>query len=365
VIQLLREWSPGYGGIERVAHSFAAACGGSVFCLRAPSRASDPLPVTYRRCHLPSLTLGRFLLVLPTPALWRMLLSREPMLVHLPCPTVLALAWLARRINPDRLIRVHWHAFLQKRGGLIGLLEGIYRPLALRWATSVRVITTSPVLLEALVQCGVSASSIDLLPCSLPSEVEPLLLRHRARRNQDPEGRLIFIGRLDSYKRVDWLLDAFAATSAARVLEVLGDGPNRTRLEIQAAALQRPDKQVHFHGRVSEERKQELIQTANLMVLPSNRCNEAFGIVQLEAMASGIPSIAFDLPRSGMYWVSALPDLPWTGDPADLSAILEFVLADPGRYRRLCHQACERYDLLFAHRVWRQRLPEVLEDQYG
>lgn len=366
MIQLLREWTPGYGGVERTAHQLAVACGGSVACLRAgPHGQSDPLPVPYRRFHLPSLALGRLLLVLPTPALLRLLWSRQPLLAHQPCPTVLAIAWLARLIQPSRSLRFYWHAFVQPRRGVVGLLEGLYLRLALRMMASARVITTSPVLREALLQAGVPDRAVDVLPCCLPVSVESPLRLQRSQRGSTPHGRLIFIGRLDSYKRVDWLLQAFAATPAARELVVIGDGPDRGRLEAQAASLKCPAQSVHFLGRVSEACKRERLLEADLLVLPSNRCNEAFGIVQLEAMASGIPSLAFDLPCSGMHWVSQLPDLPWTGAPDDLPAVLQAVLSDSALHGRLCRQACERYDRLFATEVWSPSLARVLEGWCG
>ena len=78
-------------------------------------------------------------------------------------------------------------------------------------------------------------------------------------------------------------------------------------------------------------------------MLPADRCNEAFGIVQLEAMAAGIPSLAFRLPRSGMAWVCELPGLAWPGAPADLAAVLQRLAAEPAWRAALGRQARDRY----------------------
>lgn len=363
MIQLLREWPPGFGGIERTAHGLADALGGEVVSLRRGRCASDPLPVHYRRRHLASLAIGRLLLVLPSPGLLRLLCQRDPLIAHLPCPSVLLLALLARICRPGRLIHFYWHAFIEPRSGVSGWLELLYLRAALRLLRGASVITTSPVLRHYLIAAGLAAESISVLPCCLPAAIEDDLLAQRCQRllAERRPGRLIFIGRLDSYKRVDWLLDAFSSTPAALQLDVIGEGPDRMRLERQARRVARSDQRVAFHGRLDERHKQQLLLCADLLILPSNRCNEAFGIVQLEAMASGIPALAFDLPRSGMHWVSALPALEWGGSPADLVTVMHAVLRDQDLYRMLCRQASDRYDNLFARKVWLSTLNRVLE----
>ncbi|KZR84351.1 GDP-mannose-dependent alpha-(1-6)-phosphatidylinositol dimannoside mannosyltransferase [Prochlorococcus marinus str. MIT 1342] len=360
-VQFLREWPPGFGGVERVAHGISAELLAPVVSLRRSAAVNrDPLPVEYSRKCLPSLAFGRVYVPFPSWQLCRLMWRRQSLLAHLPCPTVLLLAMLARLLHPQRRITIYWHAFLRPRSGLVGRLELLYLYLALQSLRSSRVITTSPVLNKALIARGVAAERIKVLPCALPALVEEqLLLLRRERRAQLLSGTIIFIGRLESYKRVDWLLESFAFTESAQRLLVLGDGPDRSRLEDFAALHRRSNQQVLFQGRVSERRKLQLLAKADVMVLPSDRCNEAFGIVQLEAMASGIPSLAYDLPESGMHWVSALPELPWSGSPVDLSGVLQKVLANPGLHARLCQQAINRYDHEFAHAVWRQKLLQL------
>ena len=46
--QILREWPPGYGGVERVANELVCACGGAIYSLNAQLRAlsdSDVVPL--------------------------------------------------------------------------------------------------------------------------------------------------------------------------------------------------------------------------------------------------------------------------------------------------------------------------------
>jgi glycosyltransferase involved in cell wall biosynthesis len=362
-MQLVRERPPGFGGVERVAHGLAAELGGCVYFMRQPcAKEPEPLGVSYRRHALPALTAGKVLLPLASFNLLRLLGSRQPLLVHLPCPTVLVLLVLARLIHPRRVLWVYWHAFLAPKSGLGGSMERLYQRLALRVVRSMEVITTSPALLAALESEGVER--LHLLPCALPAETETACTRlwqQRVPQRQHATASVIAIARLDSYKRIDWLINAVAASPAVRNLQVIGDGPDRTRLEALARSSLRPDQQAVFHGRLGEAAKLQQLALATVLVLPADRCNEAFGIVQLEAMACGIPAIAFDLPRSGMHWVSALPALGWSGKPSELTAILQRLLVSKELQQQASTQARERYDAHFALKRWRRDLHALID----
>ncbi len=104
MFQLVREWPPGYGGVERVAHELASAfvdrgMVSEVFTLVAQPQLfdqGDPLPVAYRRTKLARLKFAELLIPLPCRSLIRLLGSPEPLHAHLPCPSVLMLAVLAK-----------------------------------------------------------------------------------------------------------------------------------------------------------------------------------------------------------------------------------------------------------------------------
>ena len=362
--QLLRDWPPGYGGVERVAHELASqwhqqGLPAALFTLAAQPEAvaeGDPLPVPYPRVPLPRLALGRLLLPLPSRPLWRLLASPQPLHAHMPCPGVLLLVVLARLLRPRRRLSVHWHAFLEVEPTASGRLIGLYQHCALAVVKRLqRVVTTSPVLVTELIRCGCRPDRLRCLPCCLDAAVEAAALALPQRQvlaaSTAHPLRVLFIGRLDSYKRVDWLLDALADLRRPWQLDVVGDGPRRLSLEKLAHGLP-----VRFWGRLDEAAKLECLADAQLLVLPADRCNEAFGIVQLEAMAAGIPALAFDLPRSGMAWVSRLPGLDWTGRPSDLAPLLQRLASEPDWRVELGRQARQRYQRLFARAVWQRRL---------
>jgi glycosyltransferase involved in cell wall biosynthesis len=110
------------------------------------------------------------------------------------------------------------------------------------------------------------------------------------------EPLLLYLGRLQRYKRVDLPLRALAGLRERGVparLVIAGRGPERERLERLASRLG-VSRQVEFPGFVSEARKRELFREAWVHLLTSPR--EGWGITNLEAAACGTPTVASDSP---------------------------------------------------------------------
>ena len=368
VEQLLREWPPGYGGVERVAHELASVWGGAVYSLdvqRQGASGHDPLPVSYARLRLPSTkTFGRLQLPLPSKALWSLLRSPNPLHGHLPSPGVLLVLVLARLVRPRRRVTAHWHCFLEPGRGVNGLLFELYQGMALWLLPKLSaVITTSPLLARELERHGCFHQKVVVLPCCLSQQQEQLglALPVPVPGTAAVEAlRVLYIGRLDSYKRLDWLLEALSTLRSPWQLAVVGDGPKRTQFERLAERLSLQTS-VHFYGRLDEAAKLHQLSLSDVLVLPSESSNEAFGIVQLEAMAAGRPSLAFDQIRSGMGWVGRLSGLPWSQSPEGLPEVLQRLGDQPQLRRHLSHQARERYLRLFARSVWLRQLQKLGE----
>jgi hypothetical protein len=104
------------------------------------------------------------------------------------------------------------------------------------------------------------------------------------------------VGRLVPQKRLDILLEAvrdLAARRADVTLDVVGDGSELPFLRQLAIDLG-IEAIVSFHGRVDDQTRDALLQTAWLTVNPSMR--EGWGLSVLEANRLGVPAIAFDVP---------------------------------------------------------------------
>jgi glycosyltransferase involved in cell wall biosynthesis len=100
---------------------------------------------------------------------------------------------------------------------------------------------------------------------------------------------LLYVGRLVGEKRVDVLIEALRRLSTKRSdigLVIVGDGPERERLERLAQAM----PYVYFAGFQDQSDLPKYYGVADIFVLPSEW--EPWGLVVNEAMASGLPVIA-------------------------------------------------------------------------
>lgn len=118
----------------------------------------------------------------------------------------------------------------------------------------------------------------------------------------------VVLSRLVGYKRID--LAIRAAASVGGRLVVVGEGPERARLESLARTL-RASKVVEFVGWVPDATKHALLGNARALLFPGE---EDFGIVGVEALAAGTPVVA--LGRGGMLDVLGATSRPVLGDVA-------------------------------------------------
>ena len=92
----------------------------------------------------------------------------------------------------------------------------------------------------------------------------------------------VSVSRLSGTKRLDWAIAA--AKQAGIDLVIAGEGPDRPRLERLA------DSSVRFAGNVTESEKRDLLAGASCFLFPAE---DDFGIAPVEALAMGVPVVAF------------------------------------------------------------------------
>ena len=150
------------------------------------------------------------------------------------------------------------------------------------WSLVDRFIVLTEFARDMHVQGGLDASRIS---------VRPNFAEDPGHRPQPPSSSddVLYVGRLSIEKGVDTVIEAWQRGQVDDLrLLVIGDGPERARLESIGAA------NVEFRGHVDREEVADLMLGARALLLPS-RCFEGQPRVLLEAMGSGLPVVVSDL----------------------------------------------------------------------
>ncbi|MGC8912463.1 MAG: glycosyltransferase [Thermoplasmata archaeon] len=106
---------------------------------------------------------------------------------------------------------------------------------------------------------------------------------------------VLFVGRLVYQKGVRFLIEAALRLPKDTGILIVGEGPERERLE-RFVKIKNLDTRVHFLGKVSPHELPYYFASCDVFVLPSVSRLEAFGLVIVEAMASGKPVVVSDIP---------------------------------------------------------------------
>jgi len=259
----------------------------------------------------------------------RLDVQREPpaaVILHGPNPLAAAMLLAVRRCLPPRCALTVWHHADVARQRLGRRLVRPWTDALLRACDGVAV--SSAALRDGSRELASVRDRVHVIPFGVDaSRWDPA-----ARRDG---GRFLFAGRLVYYKGLDLLLDAVARTPGA-ALDVVGDGPLAARLRSRVRDEGLADR-VRLLGELSDAELDRLLATCRALVLPSDHGSETFGVVQLEAMAAGVPVVWTSLPTGaagvGVPDVTGLRVPPGDGDA--LAAALARLHAEPALARAL------------------------------
>jgi rhamnosyl/mannosyltransferase len=356
-------YHPSVGGVETVVRDLAEgldARGDDVRVLAARERGFgtreriNDIPVTR------STTLGVIQSVPLAPAF---LLSyaravRDVDIVHhhVPNPLGTVSGQLIRTKTPSV---VTYHSDIVRQAAVMPVYErvlhGFLNDANQILVTSPRLRDSSPHLEDFRDKCEIVPLSIDLteyepgnpVPSSFPVDPE--------------EPFVLCVGRLNYYKGVEYLVRSVPDFNGQLV--IVGDGDRREGLESLAASLGISDR-VSFLGRVDESTLHYCFEHADVFVLPSVAPSEAFGIVQLEAMAYGTPVVNTAL-RTGVPWVSQDGETGLTVPPRDhhrLATAIDRLLSDDEGRRAFGRAAKARVHERFEESVMLDAVERVYDD---
>ncbi|HZY92835.1 MAG TPA: glycosyltransferase family 4 protein [Thermoplasmata archaeon] len=320
------------------------------------SSPAFPFPVHY----LPSVRLFGERLVLPLRLLGSLLRS-SPDVVWTSNPSLTGdIAGLFALFRSKRWV-VTYHGDVMKH-------KAYARPYTafehrhLRRASS--VICQGPRYAARLVAAGMSARKVHAvvpgpgLGDGTPPEVPPTPEFERPGTDHP----FLFVGGLDwarAYKRPELLLDAFAVASSRHsdmVLWIVGEGDRRFFLEERARHLGLSAEKVRFLGQLTDAQLALKYRDAWALVLPSTE-TEAFGIVTLEALNYGCPSILPDSTEAGEVLGGEGVALTYDDrHAAGLELALERMWTDSQLRARLSRRAPD----VARHFSWSTAAPEIV-----
>lgn len=223
----------------------------------------------------------------------------DVMILHEPNPWAL-LTYAA--VRPRAPLAVWFHSEVVRPALTYALFyDPVARPA---YRAARRFIVASPAVAEHAAALQPYRDRISVIPYGIDVDTwrPTAAIAERAAGFRAGAGRpiVMFAGRHVPYKGADVLIRAAAALPVDVVL--LGDGRMRSEWEALAASQQGPAKFI-FRGEVDDDEMRAWLAASRVFVLPSVTRAEAFGFVQLEAMACGVPVISTAV-KSGVPWVN-------------------------------------------------------------
>lgn len=345
VVHLFKSYyPPTHGGIEQwineIVHAPEFGDSGITFAVLTASEdgaTGDEDDHGVRVVRAPAVVRFSTAPLVPGWVAWIRRLEPDVVHVHMPNPTG-ELAVLASRTRAA--VVATYHADIIRRGPIPTVYDRFASAFLRRadriHVSSPRLTETTTALRAHTGRCVVIPFGVDVEQWEQrPPEADAI------REQYGPEPLVVLLGRLVHYKGADVLVEAMRDVSAKAL--IVGDGPLREAAEARARELGVTDK-VEFVGAVPDELRRAYLHAADVFALPATNRGEAYGIVQVQAMATGTPSICSEL-GTGTSWVNRHGETGLVvpaGDPAALARAINELLADDVRREAMGRAAQQR-----------------------
>jgi rhamnosyl/mannosyltransferase len=372
IVHIYKDYPPILGGIEnhvRLLAEAQAARGHQVTVL-VTNPAERRTTIT-EECGVKVIRAARLGTVVSTPlslALPRQLSRTRPDLVHLhfPYPVGEVSQWALRR---GRATVLTYHSDVVRQRSIMRF----YRSVLVRVLAHVDaiVIGSPPMRQSSYLQAYLA--KLRLIPYGIPlsrfreppldcdlSRLRPAYGGALGQRSAGREGLLLFVGRLRYYKGLDTLIRALPRIPAR--LLVVGTGPMEEEWKALAREIGVSDR-IAWLGEVPDADLPTIYQLVDLFVLPASHSSEAFGLVQVEAMAAGLPVVCTEL-GTGTSYVNQHGITGLVVPPRDADALCHAVnqlIEDPDLRMRMGASARDR-SLEFDLDIMVDRVLELYQD---
>ena len=263
-------------------------------------------------------------------------------ILHHPFP----LSFLAYALFAKKKMIVWYHSDIvkQKLAGFIiePLIKYAFKKADSIFVSNKNMILKSKLLNPLASKCKIIPYGINIPDYELPPKIEE---ESGKIKNKYGAPIVLSVGRLVYYKGFEYLIDSMKKVNAR--LLIIGNGPFKEKLDKQIK-----DGQLENKVSIIDPVK-DLIpyyHACDLFVLPSVANSEAFGIVQIEAMACGKPVINTNLP-TGVPEVSLDGETGFTVEPKNSKALataINKIISDSDLKLRFSQSAKKRAEEFFS-----------------
>jgi glycosyltransferase involved in cell wall biosynthesis len=265
-----------------------------------------------------------------------------------PYPTLWPAMFLLRR-----MLRIRTIVILHADPASHPVVRRMYRSIRAIVFKGATLVATSPDLANQVRSSAFESTRV--IPLTIPPHMQ-----RSCDSLQLPARYCLFIGRLVEYKGVELVVEAAQRTPSVQYV-IAGDGPLANSLK-RFIRIKSINNIVFLNKVVSEDDKFELIERCDFLLFPSVSENEAFGLVQLEAMRQGKPIVNTRL-NNGVNYVAPDQECAITVEPrniAELAAATERLWRDRGLQNILGTNAKRRFDTLFSQEFFVSSWRDVL-----
>ncbi|WP_411683432.1 glycosyltransferase [Aeromonas caviae] len=308
ILEVGKLYPPFWGGIETVVYDMSTVLKQEgydvdVLCVSDNNSSSEEIVdnVKIYRCasflHLAS----TYLSVEFIKVWWKIRSNYDVIHFHLPNPLAL-LAFFLFKPRKNCKVIVHWHSDIVKQK----ILKIPFIPLQNHLLTRCyKIIATSENYAKASRDLVYYLDKVKVIPIGIDGgkmEASPEAIDIIKKRFM---GKFIIfsLGRHVYYKGFEYLIEAAKYLDDRYVVLLGGQGELTEDLQRKIYKHNLAER-VKLLGKISAQELPAYFNAADVFCLPSVERSEAYGVVQLEAMACGTPVVCTDINGSGVSWVN-------------------------------------------------------------
>ena len=348
ILQLVKYYYPSSGGMESVVKDLSEGLVSSDESINVTiytnnhKRSAKLIDVTFKNLYIIKEKTLFFFKSQPLNFRYRLLkkLISDSDIIHhhYPYPNIELSLLLNKRLLANKRLIITWHANIENsRWFFLKYFYNLIINQLLNLADY--IVITSPVLLSQSDILKKHKEKIFEIPLSYNQNlcVSPVVRKFPASR----KFKILFVGKLRKYKGLDYLIEAIRDLDIE--LFIIGSGEEESHLA-NFISIHNLEYKVFFKKNISNYELKNYYLESDLFVLQSINEAEAFGVVQLEAMANGLPVINTKL-NSGVPFVSINEYSGLTVMPSnsiELKNAITRILQDPMLYEKFSYNALIR-----------------------